>query len=62
MSGFTEYQKALVFWDTERLGWYVKFMDNEVLYLNDVLDPHGTIDIEIVDNIIDNKELVEAWV
>lgn len=61
MSGFTEYQKALVFWDNERLGWCVKFMDNEVLYLNDVFDPHSSIDIEIVDNIIDNKELAELW-
>lgn len=62
MSGFTEYQKALVFWDSERLAWCVKFMDNEVLYLNDVVDLHSSIDIEIVDNIIDNEELVEAWV
>ena len=62
MSGFTEHQKALVFWDSERLAWCVKFMNNEVLYLNDVLDSLGAIDIEIIDNIIDNKELVEAWV
>lgn len=36
-------------------------MDNKVLYLNDVFDTHSSIDIEIVDNIIDNKELAELW-
>lgn len=61
MSGFTEYQEALVFWDSERLAWCVRFMDNEVLYLNDVVDPYNAIDIEVVDNIIDNEELAKAW-
>lgn len=36
-------------------------MDNEFLYLNDVVDPYSAIDIEVVDNIIDNEELAEAW-
>lgn len=61
MSGFIEYEKALVFWDNERAAWCVKFMDNEFLYLNDVVDHYSAIDIEVVDNIIDNEELAEAW-
>lgn len=61
MSGFLEFQEALVFWDDERIAWCVKFMDGEILYLNDVIDPHNSIDFEIVSNIIDNKELAEAW-
>lgn len=61
MSGFTEYQQALVFWHNEILGWCVRFMDGEVLYLNDVIDSSNPMDISVVDNIIDNKELAEAW-
>lgn len=61
MFGFVEYQQAMVFWDNERLAWCVRFMDGEVLYLNDVIDPDSSMDILVVDNIIDNKELAEAW-
>lgn len=61
MSGFTEYQQALVFWHNEILGWCVRFMDGEVLNLTDVIDSDNPMDILVVDNIIDNKELAEAW-
>lgn len=61
MSGFTEYQQAVVFWDDKILGWCVRFMDGEVLYLNDVIDPDNPMDILVVDNIIDNKELAKDW-
>lgn len=61
MSGFTEYQEALVFWDDERIAWCVKFMDGEILYLNDVIDPYNYMDLAIVGTIIDDEEKREAF-
>lgn len=61
VSGFTEYQEALVFWDDERFGWRVKFMDGEILYLNDIVDLSLPRDVEVIGNIIDNKETLEAF-
>lgn len=61
MSGFIEYQKALVFCNDERFAWSVKFMDGEVLSLDDVIDPSYPNDFVVEDNIIDNKELAEIW-
>lgn len=61
ISGFTEYQEALVFWDDERFGWCVKFMDGEILYLNDIVDLSLPRDVEVIGNIIDNKEKLEAF-
>lgn len=61
MSGFIEYEKALVFCNDERFAWSVKFMDGEVLSLEDVIDPSYPNDFVVEDNIIDNKELAEIW-
>lgn len=61
MSGFIEYQKALVFCNDERFAWSVKFMDGDVLSLDDVIDPSYPNDFVVEDNIIDNKELAEIW-
>lgn len=61
MSGFIEYQKALVFFNDERFAWSVKFMDGEVLSLDDVIDPSYPNDFIVEDNITDNKELAEIW-
>lgn len=61
MSGFIEYQKALVFCNDERFALSVKFMDGEVLSLDDVIDPSYPSDFVVEENIIDNKELAEVW-